>query len=82
MTATSAANTTAAGLGDPSPASLVLDPATHAEGAYPPRQGRLPLVCAKGNDARSPATLEAFLSYAVSGPGQETARQGHTRLPG
>ncbi|MFF3562621.1 hypothetical protein ACFYXS_21525 [Streptomyces sp. NPDC002574] len=36
----------------------------------------------QGNDTRSLATLKAFLSYTVSGPGQETAvRQGHARLP-
>ncbi|MFJ4986869.1 substrate-binding domain-containing protein [Streptomyces sp. NPDC088732] len=82
VAATSAATTTAVGAGDPSLATVALDPATHAEGAYPLARVDSALVCAKGNDARSLATLKAFLSYTVGAQGQETAvRQGHARLP-
>ncbi|MEU6343506.1 substrate-binding domain-containing protein [Streptomyces sp. NPDC046977] len=82
VAATSAATTTAVGAGDPSLATVALDPATHADGAYPLARVDSALVCAKGNDARSLPVLKAFLSYTVGAQGQETAvRQGHARLP-
>lgn len=69
--------------GDGGALSVVLDPATPAQGAYPITLVGYAVVCDKGNDAATLKTLRAFLSYATSTPGQQAvAAQGYAPLPG
>lgn len=62
--------------------AVAIDPATGADGAYPIALVSYGVVCDKGNDPATLASLRAFLSYATSRTGQlALSAQGQAPLP-